>query len=423
MTRDLVPEAAAEAVYESMHGLYRPWSRLERKKKNGWIKAVEAALPALEKHFAERLKEVERQREDWSQKAHERTGWGREWRARAEKAEAALADRDRQVRALSKALAVAVLAGFYDDALPEDLYADPFEAEGLLKTTRDACDEYITNITPEGVQFLHDVLTRSLTQPEADPEVPRCGEQIVLNDQGVVNFINGGYPCEGVMNRVRGAAEDLSDTGQPVELILRQVDCQPTPELLGEEVVKAFKLLALHWYDGYEDGLTEEDFGAGQFAAEGLYVHDVRGVDGLSKKGEKFVREVLVRLVSNSTQPVSESPGDSVAGAEFSCEGIEDRYVADAKERLEAEGVCMKPPAGWRCTRPAGHDGPCAALPATQPVPGNSGGVEEGRSVDLSSGYAREVAIAAIRDATEGIFTAEEVADAVLTALLTGVGR
>lgn len=25
--------------------------------------------------------------------------------------------------------------------------------------------------------------------------------------------------------------------------------------------------------------------------------------------------------------------------------------------------VCQKPPAGWRCTREAGHEGPCAALP------------------------------------------------------------
>lgn len=26
---------------------------------------------------------------------------------------------------------------------------------------------------------------------------------------------------------------------------------------------------------------------------------------------------------------------------------------------------CTVPPPGWRCTREAGHDGPCAALPAT----------------------------------------------------------
>jgi hypothetical protein len=24
---------------------------------------------------------------------------------------------------------------------------------------------------------------------------------------------------------------------------------------------------------------------------------------------------------------------------------------------------CTKPPDGWRCTRPKGHDGPCAAVP------------------------------------------------------------
>lgn len=26
-------------------------------------------------------------------------------------------------------------------------------------------------------------------------------------------------------------------------------------------------------------------------------------------------------------------------------------------------GTCLKPPDGWRCTRPKGHDGPCAAVP------------------------------------------------------------
>ncbi|HEY6731950.1 MAG TPA: hypothetical protein VI039_13120 [Solirubrobacterales bacterium] len=37
----------------------------------------------------------------------------------------------------------------------------------------------------------------------------------------------------------------------------------------------------------------------------------------------------------------------------------------DVKERGE-EGGCERPPAGWRCTRGAGHDGPCAAVPTAE---------------------------------------------------------
>lgn len=33
------------------------------------------------------------------------------------------------------------------------------------------------------------------------------------------------------------------------------------------------------------------------------------------------------------------------------------------RARLKTPGKCGNPPAGWKCTRGAGHDGPCAALP------------------------------------------------------------
>lgn len=85
----------------------------------------------------------------------------------------------------------------------------------------------------------------------------------------------------------------------------------------------------------------------------------------------------------------------------FSCTGSEESYIADERSQLEIEKLeiirrngllrdgsadkhrleeinttlkrldetaeeCDVPPSGWRCTRPKGHDGPCAALP-TQP--------------------------------------------------------
>jgi CYTH domain-containing protein len=43
------------------------------------------------------------------------------------------------------------------------------------------------------------------------------------------------------------------------------------------------------------------------------------------------------------------------------------REVTDNPEytnvRLAQKGECPVPPAGWRCTRKPGHDGPCAAVP------------------------------------------------------------
>jgi hypothetical protein len=39
-------------------------------------------------------------------------------------------------------------------------------------------------------------------------------------------------------------------------------------------------------------------------------------------------------------------------------------------EEVEETSVCTIPPPGWKCTRPSGHDGPCAAVPEDQRVAG-----------------------------------------------------
>lgn len=39
----------------------------------------------------------------------------------------------------------------------------------------------------------------------------------------------------------------------------------------------------------------------------------------------------------------------------------ERKELADFEAR-RVVGVCLKPPAGWKCTREVGHDGPCAAV-------------------------------------------------------------
>jgi hypothetical protein len=49
------------------------------------------------------------------------------------------------------------------------------------------------------------------------------------------------------------------------------------------------------------------------------------------------------------------------------------KAVADWEERRAAYDPpalpleeCKVPPKGWRCTRPAGHEGPCAAVPEAE---------------------------------------------------------
>ena len=42
---------------------------------------------------------------------------------------------------------------------------------------------------------------------------------------------------------------------------------------------------------------------------------------------------------------------------------IAPKYSEGQLVGFEEDTVCAVPPAGWRCTRVAGHDGPCAAIP------------------------------------------------------------
>jgi hypothetical protein len=54
------------------------------------------------------------------------------------------------------------------------------------------------------------------------------------------------------------------------------------------------------------------------------------------------------------------------AGREYHSTLVELADDIDAAlEQAEGAGVCAVPPAGWACTRAAGHEGPCAAVPAT----------------------------------------------------------
>jgi hypothetical protein len=66
---------------------------------------------------------------------------------------------------LVKALALMALGWPYDDFPVDGLYADPFEAEGFLKTGRDHTDEGYCVLTRDGAKFVSGVLAATFTPP------------------------------------------------------------------------------------------------------------------------------------------------------------------------------------------------------------------------------------------------------------------
>jgi hypothetical protein len=294
-----------------------------------------AALPAIEKHFADRLKEVERQRDEADAevaKLRERIPEAEQEAEnrlyvffddqeypearlrsqlafvtnRAKKAEAALAERDQQVRAeverlrsveadctsevkrrLSEALprnliaegragAVKAAANRLDEILTQPsstpLQQDPevgemlYAAEQLcvqlspVKTARteknidtakemaerlrvelrrltqprssaqcSACGEDLPAAGRFYCRATGQVAEAALPQPEADPEVPRWGRADHFEE--ALERI-----ARGEVDRVEFADDDLISRFAQ-DALDSAPDCQPTPELLGEEVV------------------------------------------------------------------------------------------------------------------------------------------------------------------------------------------
>lgn len=43
--------------------------------------------------------------------------------------------------------------------------------------------------------------------------------------------------------------------------------------------------------------------------------------------------------------------------------GVFGAIAQDLDYVLSINNICTLPPAGWHCTRPSGHEGPCAAIP------------------------------------------------------------
>jgi hypothetical protein len=230
-----------------------------------------------------------------------------------------------------------------------------------------------------------------LTQPEADPEVPRCGG-----------------------NREIPAPTEVVAENYPTEPCPGCPDCQPTPELLGEE---AKRFIAELWRTSEawqrERAKTKQaerdDHGSGKLAKADSYEATWNYYEGLAKGYERAAR--LAEEFLASTQPVSESPGNSGEAIRFIPRGTKrwriwnfdaTRSGVEGPETLPPDGA---PQQGLKATEEAPIEVMAVAeheaivrraeeeigrLLATQPVPGNSGGVEEDQAEALPLGLCAE---------------------------------
>jgi len=225
-SRDVVPEAAERAAARVIAQALRHRAEQIKDGSMGSVqtetpnqianRALTKALPALEKHFAERLKEVEHQREEWIARTRLYCDMYETAVVRAKKAEAALAERDRQVREGLDGIAAALDEHYHGGeeeriehvehaiSTARDLLTQPSsdppqqdrEVAGFLKLKErllgdDAARAFfraVNGIVPEpnadeledtrfGLAAAWNFATGhesfALTQPEADPEVPR----------------------------------------------------------------------------------------------------------------------------------------------------------------------------------------------------------------------------------------------------------
>lgn len=112
-------------------------------------------------------------------------------------------------------------------------------------------------------------------------------------------------------------------------------------------------------------------------------------VDALREADAEHRREPLTDVIASVWDRLFPGEEMRLAAAlpadepSFCCSGVEARYIREESKRLGIE--CDRPPPGWSCSRPEGHDGPCAAFPDQQPVEATE---------QLGDGWRRSVAVA-----------------------------
>ena len=88
------------------------------------------------------------------------------------------------------------------------------------------------------------------------------------------------------------------------------------------------------------------------------------------RSGEQFLSRAADPMIDPDCMaafPLIARPAPAAAPerAEKSAEWVA-RFEAGGPD--DADSECDIPPLGWRCTRPAGHDGPCAAVAAPEDI-------------------------------------------------------
>lgn|GEM_PF-4156126 len=412
-SRDLVPEdrrleqieELAKHLYEAKHGEGR-WRGQNFTSVNvAYRKKAEEALAAIEGPYAERLKEVERQRDE------DRKKLIAEGRAEVEKHEAR-ADQhycDLQEAEVKLGEAEAALAE-REQVVRERLLGDAAR-EANYKASAELIKSHATFLSEEQWAIYEATVRAALTQPSSNPPQQdretaeellsrlrvqvRGGQRHSEEKAAELLDTSTGGPDRPEARHWEGRADALREVafllGNPA----------PTQPEADPEVPKGDPLQALRdaeiqrpgkvfvWHDATEttgDWLGGEEVnrrirelvaacervevereearqGEDEFKAHATDP-EVPGITGHE------IEEVGDALVADPEVPRCEGSGTiprdarNPRGFTTTCPGCPD--CQSAPVLLGEERRCELPPAGWRCTRGAGHDGPCAAIPVDE---------------------------------------------------------
>jgi hypothetical protein len=216
------------------------------------------------------------------------------------------------------------------------------------------------------------------TQPEADPEVPRCGGMTLLDALYVVErairFLGGGCPdygeatesCGCLICRTQSIVTEWENDSRSRTSVPDEFDCQPTPELLGEE--------------GGDDGKKHERWtGPADIAwcpEHGL--HGARDTCFECGKPVEQIRMIPLEEVGRGTVQVF-SEDQTYESAFTAIQQL--LHAANPGQSITVERHHIDKDGKWFTVTVRPYTTGVQNLPATQPVsesPGDSGGEEVG---------------------------------------------
>ena len=95
---------------------------------------------------------------------------------------------------------------------------------------------------------------------------------------------------------------------------------------------------------------------------QGVDVIDTRGKTAITIETKQEAGECARAVLAASQQPVLNAERRAAIHRKVLAQGVDGPDVIGPT-------ICTVPPSGWSCTRVAGHDGPCAAIPAASRQP------------------------------------------------------